>query len=64
MDHSPIFVQKFNFDKTLPLDIFEFLRQNSKIFFEYFILKIIKYLNFRAKNLDFASKLNLQNFEK
>ena len=30
---------------------------------EYFTLKIIKYyLNFRAKNLDFGPKLNIEKF--
>ena len=29
---SPIFVRKFNFDKTLLNQVFEFLRYNCKIF--------------------------------
>ena len=53
---SPIFVQKFNFDK-----IFEFLRQNWKNIHEYFILKSVKWLSFRGINFDFDPKLNLQN---
>ena len=53
---SPIFVQKFNFDK-----IFEFLRQNWKNIHEYFILKSVKWLSFRGISFDFDPKLNLQN---
>ena len=52
-----IFVPKFNFDKTLFFDLFEFLRQSWKMI----IYKSIKNLNFRAKNLDFEPKLGLQN---
>ena len=40
--------------------IFEFSRQNSKVF----VNKRNKYLNFRAKNLDFDRKLNFQNIGK
>ena len=54
-----IFVPKFNFDKTLFFDLFEFLRQSWKMF----IYKSIKNLNFRAKNLDFEPKLGLQNIK-
>ena len=54
--------QKFNFHKTLLLDmyIFEFSRQNLKVF----VNKRNKYLNFRAKNLYFDRKLNFQNIGK
>ena len=54
---SLIFVQKFNFDKTLLWDRFEFLHQNWKTF------KSVKKLNFLAKSLDFAQKLNLQKIK-
>ena len=51
-----ILVQKLLFEKLLLVNLFEFLRQNSETIAKYFDLKCIKYLNFRAKNLDFKAK--------